>query len=140
MKTIQLIEDLKEDLELLGFPLLVAQVDCIKAYYLSEIKPLQPKPKRVIAKKLKEQPLKCEITEAGKTTEVIFQTEKECETFLKLKQKERVSRVQMFLKVEGLTPPYCQYGRIEQYKKESAEYLLKLKNAGLDFNVVISRC
>jgi len=41
MTTIQLIEDLKEDLELLGFPILVAQVDCIKATHLSEIKGIE---------------------------------------------------------------------------------------------------
>ena len=139
MTTIQRLDALKIDLELQGLEVMHGQIEAIKVSHLAEIKDLQPKAKKVIAKKPKEQPLKCEITEAGKTTEVIFQTEKECETFLKLKQKQRVSRVQMFLKAEGLTPPYYRYGKIERYKKESAEYLLKLKNAGLDFNVVITR-
>ena len=139
MTTIQRLDALKIDLELQGLEVMHGQIEAIKVSHLAEIKALQPKPKRVITKKPKEQPLKVEITEAGKTTEVIFQTEKECETFLKLKQKERVSRVQTFLKVKGLTPPYYRHGEIEQYKKESAEYLLKLKNAELDFNVVITR-
>jgi len=143
MKTIQLIEDLKEDLELLGFPLLVAQIDCIKTYYLSEIKALQPRPKKVITKKPKEQPLKCEITEAGKTTEVIFQTEKECETFLKLKQKHRLKTMQY---PQGYTIPNVNsYGgswadKMEKYKQKCEEYWQAAKDQNLDFNVVLTRC
>lgn len=139
MTTIQRLDALKVDLELQGLEVMHGQIEAIKTTHLAEIKALQPKTKRVITKKPKEQPLKVEITEAGKTTEFIFQTEKECETFLKMKQKERVSRVKMFLKVNGLRQPYYRYGKIEQYKKESAEYLLKLKNAGLEFNAVITR-
>ena len=80
MTTIQRLDALQVGLEVMH-----GQIEAIKAQHFTEIKALQPKPKKVIAKKPKEHPLKVEITEAGKTKEVIFQTEKECETFLKLK-------------------------------------------------------
>ena len=73
-----------EDLEVLGFDNLVKDMQTLKT--------LRPMTKRVIKRKAptKDQPLKAEITEAGKTTVIVFQTEKECETFLKLKQKQRL--------------------------------------------------
>ena len=140
MTTIQRLDALKVDLELQGLEVMHGQIEAIKVSHLAEIKALQPKPKKVIAKKPKEQPLKCEITEAGKTTEVIFQTEKECETFLKLKQKQRLKTAQ---NPEGLYPPTERDGRgyyRDQYKRESAEYWQAAKDQNLDFNVVISRC
>jgi len=103
MTTIQRLDALKIDLALQGLAVMHGQIDAIKASHIAEINALQPKPKRVIAKKPKEQPIKVEITEAGKTTEVIFQTEKECETFLKLKQKQRLKTAQNPL---GLDIPF----------------------------------
>lgn len=138
MTTIQRLDALKVDLELKGLEFMLGQITSIKNSHLAEIKALQPKPKRVIAKKPKEQPLKCEITEAGKTTEVIFQTEKECETFLKLKQKQRLKTAQ---NPEGLYPPSWQSNNNANsvYAKKCAEYWQAAKDQNLDFNVVISR-
>lgn len=139
MTTIQRLDALKIDLTVQGLEGMHGQIEAIKASHLAEIKALQPKPKKVIVKKPKEQSLKVEITEAGKTTEILFDSEAKAEAFLKLKQKERVSRVQLFLKAGGLTPPVIRYGKTDQYKKDSGVYLQKLKNAGLDFHVIISR-
>lgn len=143
MTTIQRLDALQVDLELQGLGVMHGQIEAIKASHLAEIKAIRPKPKRVIAKKPKEQPLKVEITEAGKKTEVIFQTEKECETFLKLKQKERVSRVQMFLNSQGLSIPNDKYysggWRDQKYRDAMELHASKLKNAGLDFHILISR-
>ncbi len=143
MTTIQRLDALKIDLELQGLEVMHGQIEAIKTTHLAEIKALQPKPKRVIAKKPKEQPLKVEITEAGKTTEVIFQTEKECETFLKSKQKAQASRVNLFLSSAGLSIPndkhYSGGWRDQKYRDARELHASKLKNAGLDFNVVITR-
>ena len=137
METIKLLEDLKKDLSLLAC--FDNQIEAIKASHLAEIKALQPKPKKVIAKKVKEQPLKVEITEAGKKTEVIFQTEKECEVFLKLKQKQRLKTAQ---NPDGLSVPTL-YGYSlndkEKYSRECAEYWQAAKDQNLDFHVIISR-
>ena len=144
MTTIQRLDALKIDLELQGLEVMHRQIEAIKVSHLAEIKALQPKPKRVIAKKPKEQPLKVEITEAGRTTVVIFQTEKECEAFLKLKQKAQASRVNLFLSSAGLYIPNDKHysdGWCDQNYRDAMElHASKLKNAGLDFNVVITRC
>lgn len=140
MTTIQRLDALQLDLELQGLEVMHAQIEAIKDSHRAEIKALQPKPKKVIAKKVKEQPLKVEITEAGKTTEVIFQTEKECEVFLKLKQKQRLKTAQ---NPDGLSvPTQCGYSpnHKEKYSRECAEYWQAAKDQNLDFNVVISRC
>ena len=136
MTTIRLLEELKKDLSLLNC--FDSQIEAIKASHLAEIKALQPKPKRVIAKKPKERPLKCEITEAGKTTVVIFQTSKECDAFLKLKHKHRLTTAQ---NPEGLYPPTWQSNNNSNsvYAKKSAEYWQAAKDQNLDFNVIISR-
>lgn len=142
MTTIQRLDNLKVDLDLQGLAVMHGQIEAIKASHLAEIKALQPKPKRVIAKKPKEHPLKCEITEAGKTTVVIFQTDKECDAFLKMKHKHRITTAQ---NPEGLYPPsYESYGgnyasKQEVYKAECAEYWQAAKDQNLDFNVIISR-
>lgn len=143
MTTIQRLDALKVDLELQGLEGMHGQIEAIKVSHLAEIKALQPKPKRVIAEKPKEHPLKVEITEAGKTTEVIFQTEKECETFLKLKQKQRLKLAQNPIGLE--LPNVGRYGgswadKMETYKKKCAEYWQAAKDQNLDFNVVITRC
>ena len=144
MTTIQLLDVLKIDLELQGLEVMHGQIEAIKVSHLAEIKALQPKPKRVITKKPKEQPLKVEITEAGKTTEVIFQTEKECEAFLKLKHKAQASRVNLFLSSAGLSIPNDKHyndGWCDQNYRDAMElHASKLKKAGLDFNVMITRC
>ena len=143
MTTIQLLDVLKIDLELQGLEVMHGQIEAIKVSHLAEIKALRPKPKRVITKKPKEQPLKVEITEAGKTTAVIFQTEKECETFLKLKHKAQTSRVNLFLSSVGHSIPndkhYNGGWRDQNYRDAMELHASKLKNAGLDFNVVITR-
>ena len=143
MTTIQLLDVLKIDLELQGLEVMHGQIEAIKVSHLAEIKALQPKPKRVITKKPKEQPLKVEITEAGKTTAVIFQTEKECEAFLKLKHKAQASRVNLFLSAAGLSIPNDKnYGDgwcDQKYLDAMELHASKLKKAGLDFNVVITR-
>lgn len=133
MTTIQRLDNLKIDLDLQGLAVMHGQIEAIKVSHLAEIKSLQPKPKKVIAKKPKEQPIKCEITEAGKTTVVIFQTEKECETFLKLKQKQRLNTAQ---NPDGLNVPY---NKSNGYKEACAEYWQAAKDQNLDFNVIISR-
>jgi len=148
METIKLLEELKKDLSLLDCfdnqieaikATHLAEIKSIELFYVGSLKALQPKPKRAIAKKPKEQPLKVEITEAGKTTEVIFQTEKECETFLKLKHKQRLKTAQS---PDGLSVP-TQYGYSlnakEKYIRECAEYWQAAKDQNLDFTVKISR-
>ena len=139
MTTIQRLDALKVDLELQGLEVMQGQIEAIKVSHLAEIKALQPKPKKVIAKKPKEQPIKVEITEAGKKTEVIFQTEKECETFLKLKQKQRLKTAQY---PDGLSVP-TQYGYSlndkEKYRRECTEYWQAAKEQNLDFHILISK-
>lgn len=136
MTTIQRLDALKVDLVLQGLEVMHVQIEAIKASHLAEIKALQPKPKKVIAKKVKEQPLRVEITEAGKTTAVIFQTEKECETFLKLKQKQRFKSSKI---PEGFNCVPTDY-RDGKYKQQCSEYWQAAKDQNLDFNVVIIRC
>ena len=136
MTTIQRLDALKDDLSLQGLEVMHGQIEAIKASHLAEIKALQPKPKRVNAKKPKEQPLKVEITEGGRTSEVIFQTEKECETFLKLKQKQRLKTAKI---PEGFNCVPTDY-RDGKYKQQCSDYWLAAKDQNLDFNVVITRC
>ena len=141
MTTIQRLDELKEDLSLIG-PYFDTQIEAIKASHLTEIKALQPKPKKVIAKKPKEQPIKVEITEAGKTTEVIFHTEKECDTFLKLKQKQRLKTAQSPI---GLEIPIGRYnwGTYESgqkdYRETCAKHWQAAEAQNLTFTVKISR-
>ena len=143
MTTIQRLDALKVDLELQGLAVIQGQIEAIKTSHLADIKALQPKPKRVIAKKPKEQPLKVEITEAGKTTEVIFQTDKECDAFLKMKYKQRLTTAQ---NPTGLYPPsYDSYGinyayNREEYNGKCAEYWQAAKEQNLDFTVIITIC
>jgi hypothetical protein len=136
MTTIQRLDALKVDLALQGLEVMHVQIEAIKASHFTEIKALQPKPKRVSAKKTKEKPLKVEITEAGKTTEVIFQTEKECEVFLKLKQKQRLNTSKI---PEGFKYVPTDYGN-RNYREQCSEYWQAAKDQNLDFNVVITRC
>ena len=135
MTTVQLLDELKEDLSLIvGYD---KQIEVIKASHLTEIKALQPKPKKVIAKKPKEQPIKVEITEAGKTTTVIFQTEKECDRFLKLKQKQRLKTAQSPI---GLSvPTEGNYASRQKYHAKCAEYWQAAEAQNLTFTVKISR-
>ena len=126
-----------EDLEVLGFDNLVKDMHTLKT--------LRPIAKKAVKRKIliKEQPLKVEITEAGKTTEVIFQTEKECETFLKLKQKQRLKTAKEPI---GLRLPFfANYGgdyaaKLEKYKQDCTEYWQAAKDQNLDFTVRITRC
>ena len=134
MTTIQRLDNLKVDLDLQGLAVMHGQIEAIKASHLAEIKALQPKPKRVIAKKKEEHPIKCEITEAGKTTVVIFQSDKECDTFLKMKHKQRLTTAQ---NPEGLYPP--NWYKNDRYDIQAAEYWQAAKDQNLDFNVIISR-
>lgn len=136
MTTIQRLDNLKVDLDLQGLAVMHGQIEAIKASHLAEIKALQPKPKRVIAKKKEEHPIKCEITEAGKTTVVIFQTDKECDAFLKLKQKQRLKTAQS---PKGLSVPYYAYNKPNEYKEACSTYWQAAKDQNLDFNVIISR-
>ena len=142
MTTIQRLEALKVDLELQGLEVMHGQIDAIKASHLAEIKALQPKPKKMIAKKAKDQPLKLQITEAGKTTEIFFDSEKEAEAFLKLKQKQRISTHR--LPIGFSLPSMLAYGgtyadKLERYKKEEKEYWQAAKEQNLDFHVIISK-
>jgi len=136
-----LLQDLRDDLDLLGFDLLTAQVDKITEAYKLEQKPAVKK--KIVSKpKAKEVILILEITEAGRTTTLQLE-EKKAEAYLKLKQKERAKKIDLFCRKESLYVPIQRgYSQNEKdaYKRDSEEYLAILNNAGLNFELKISQC
>ena len=133
-KVSKLFDELEEDLRLTDLNLFADRVSFIK-------KSLMPVPKKVTPK-INAVALKLEITENGKTSEVIFQTEKEAEAFLKLKQKQRLSSHR---NPKGLTVPcFDSYGgtyaaRIGEYNKECAIYWEASDEQNLSFTVKITK-
>jgi len=136
-----LLQDLRDNLDLLGCDLLSSQVDRIAEAYKLEQKPAAKK--KIVSKpKAKEVILNLEITEAGRTTSLQLE-EKKAESYLKLKQKERAKKIDLFLKTEGVYAPtqhgYSQNDK-DAYKRDSEKYLAILDNAGLNFEVKITTC
>ena len=125
-----------EDLEVLGFDNLVKDMHTLKT--------LRPIAKKVIKRKAltKEVFLNLVITEAGKVTELRLEQMK-AEAYLKLKQKERVKRIDAYCKREGVNPPNVKWFRnyLDPKYAEAKELFSKqLTAAGLNFEVQISRC
>ena len=125
-----------EDLEVLGFDNLVKDMHTLKT--------LRPMTKKVIKRKAptKEVFLNLVITEAGKVTELRLE-EKKAEAYLKIKQKERVKRIDAYLKREGINPPNVERFRNyldPEYAEAKELFSKQLAAAGLNFEVQISRC
>lgn len=133
-KITKLFDELEEGLRLADLILFADRVAFIK-------KSLTPAPKKVTPK-INAVALKLEITENGKTSEVIFEDEKKAEAFLKLKQKQRLSSHR---NPEGLTVPcFDFYGgtyasKIEEYNKGCAAYWIASDEQNLSFTVKITR-
>ena len=125
-----------EDLEVLGFDNLVKDMHTLKT--------LRPMTKKAVKQKAptKEVFLKLVITEAGKVTELRLE-EKKAEDYLKLKQKERVKRIDAYCKREGVNPPNVEWFRnyLDPRYVEAKELFSKqLTASGLNFEVQITRC
>ena len=119
----KLFTEIIEDLNLHGLDLIKNKVLLLQTLVFAEPK------KAALKKKIKQRGLILEITENGKTTKVTFQTEKEGEAFLKLKQKQRLTTAK---NPEGLSvPDWKEY-------KETAEYWQASKEQNLDFTVKIT--
>jgi len=127
-KISKLFDELEEDLRLTDLNLFADRVAFIK-------KSLTPAPKKVTPK-IKTFALKLEITENGKTSEVIFQTEKEAEAFLKLKQKQRLSSHR---NPKGLSVPVWRHGEYDEYRDECAAYWVASDEQNLSFAVKITK-
>ena len=125
-----------EDLEVLGFDNLVKDMHTLKT--------LRPMTKKVIKRKAptKEVFLNLVITEAGKVTELRLE-EKKADAYLKLKQKERVKRIDAYCKREGINHPDVKRFRnyLDPTYIEAKElFSEQLTAAGLNFEVQITRC
>ena len=127
-KVTKLFDDLEEDLRLTDLDLFADRVAFIR-------KSLTPLPKKVTPK-INAVALRLELTENGKTTEVVFQTEKEAEAFLKLKQKQRLSSHR---NPKGLDVPSYQYSNAEKYSRECREYWKASDEQNLTFTVKITK-
>lgn len=127
-KITKLFDELEEDLRLTDLNLFADRVAFIR-------KSLTPAPKKVTPK-INAVALKLEITENGKTSEVIFRTEKEAEAFLKLKQKQRLSSHR---NPEGLTVPICLHGKYGEYRDDCAAYWRASDEQNLSFTVKITK-
>ena len=125
-KIIKLFDELEEDLRLTDLNLFADRVAFIK-------KSLTPVPKKVTPK-INAVALKLAITENSKTSELIFQTEKEAEAFLKLKQKQRLTSSQNPV---GLSVP--NWSRNDRYDIEVAEYWKASDEQNLSFTVKITK-
>jgi len=123
-KVTKLFDDLEEDLRLTDLGSFADRVAFIK-------KSLTPAPKKATPK-INAVALRLEITENGKTSEVIFQTEKEAEAFLKLKQKQRLSSHR---KPKGLSVPVLSHGKYD----ECAAYWAASDEQNLSFTVKITK-
>ena len=100
--------------------------------------------KNVIKRKAptKEVFLNLVITEAGKVTEIRLE-EKKADAYLKLKQKERVKLIDAYCKREGVNPPNVKRFRNyldPKYAEAKKVFSKQLTAAGLNFEVLISRC
>ena len=125
-----------EDLEVLGFDNLVKDMHTLKT--------LRPIAKKVAKQKApsKEVLLNLVITEAGKVTELRL-GEKQADANLKIKQKERVKRIDAYCKREGINPPNVERFRNyldPEYAEAKELFSKRLTAAGLNFEVQISRC
>ena len=125
-----------EDLEVLGFDNLVKDMHTLKT--------LHPIAKKAVKQKApsKDAFLNLVITEAGKVTELRLE-EKKADAYLKLKQKERVKRIDAYLKREGINPPNVERFRNyldPEYVEAKEVFSNQLTAAGLNFEVRISRC
>lgn len=130
--TIQELQILREDLNLLLGETFDARITKI----INLVKVIKPEVKKKIVKAGRK--LKCEITEAGRTTELFFENDTQADKFLILKQKERAKRINLFCKAEGIYAPSYSYGDDVKYHKDCLKYSEILKNAGLDFTVKIT--
>lgn len=131
-KVTKLFDDLEDDLRLTGLDPFADRVAFIK-------KSLTPAPKKVTPK-INAVALRLEITENGKTSEVIFQTEKEAEAFLKLKHKARIASSKS---PKGMSVPYLPYSASQsdysEYLGECAAYWKASDEQNLTFTVKISK-
>jgi len=131
-KITKLFDDLEADLRLTDLQAFANRVAHIK-------KSLTPVKKKA---PVKGTALKLEITENGKTNEIVFQTEKEAEKYLVLKQKERLKTAK---RPEGLSVPKFDYYRgtyaqkVSDYNRDCVEYWKAAQEQNLDFRVIISR-
>ena len=125
-----------EDLEVLGFDNLVKDMHTLKT--------LRPIAKKAAKRKAltKEVFLNLVITEKGKVTELRLE-EKKAESYLKLKQKERVKLIDAYCKREDVNPPDVKWFRNyldPKYAEAKEVFSKRLTAAGLNFEVQISRC
>lgn len=124
LKITKLFNDLEEDLRLTDLPAFADRVALIR----SSLTPAQKKaPVKGVA-------LKIEVTENGKTTEVIFEDEKKAEAFLKLKYKQRLSSS---IRPKGLSVPRDRYS--EHYKTDCADYWHASDCQNLTFTAKITK-
>ena len=131
MTAITLLTKLEQDIDLQGVP----EIPVLLSRLAEIRKALEPKPKlkKPVAQS---HSLKLTITENGKTNEIVFQTEKEAEKYLVLKQKERLKTAKS---PAGLSVPFWDYSRPAEYKQKCAEYWQAAQEQNLDFKVIISR-
>jgi len=131
MTAITLLTKLEQDIDLQGVP----EIPVLLSRLAEIRKALEPKPK---LKKpvVQSHPLKLTITENGKTNEIVFQTEKEAEKYLVLKQKERLKTAKS---PKGLSVPNPQHLHSAKYREACSEYWQAAQEQNLDFRVIISR-
>ena len=123
-------DTLEEDLRLCDLGGFADRVQALKVA-------LTPKP-RAVAPKAKSFALKLEITENGKTSEVVFDDEKKAEAFLKLKHKSRIASAR---DPKGLSVPIVpmRKDQIEEYNEKCTEYRQAAHEQNLTFSVKISK-
>lgn len=137
--TIKLIDQLIDDFELNSTEETLRSLTDIKVSHLKEMASLKPKPRIVKAEPV-EQKFKLEITEGTSTFEVVLNSEKELDKFLKDKQKFRKLSLDKWMGQNGVYAPDFDYYRYEEYENKCRVHLALLKAAGLNFEVKIIRC
>lgn len=133
-KILKLFDELEQDLRLTDLDVFANRLAHIK----KSLAPVQKK--KAIASK---QPFKLEITEGFSSYDLYLDSEKEVLAFMSKKQKERKTKIDLFLKSKDKSfPSLDSYGgnyaeRLQQYKNRCLEHLQLIKDAGLNFEVNI---
>lgn len=131
--TLQLLDNLNTEILLLGVDASIL-IDGIKESYIKDLEKLKPK-KRISKPQKIEAKYKIQVVEGGSSFELILDSEKDLDKYLKDKQRIRKESLDKWLKKYNIYPPV--YHRKEQYEKDSLEYLTKIKAAGLNFEIKI---
>lgn len=125
-KISKLFDELEEDLRLTDLQAFANKV----AHIRKSLTPIKKTPKAC-------ERFKLDVIDGFNTSELYFDSEKQLLSFMELKRKSRIPEIDRFCNSNGISKPI--YGRTEQYKRDVEINLNRLKTAGLNLELSITK-